>query len=88
MTDATPAHDTPEALRAALKAADALINRLQELVADHLSKKVDLDEKEAFYQLVEALETAPEIAVVRMALGDDPHRFGDPTPVAATDHTG
>lgn len=88
MTDATPAHETPEALRAALIAADALINRLQELVADHLSKKADIDEKEAFYQLVEALETAPEIAVVRMALDDDPHRFGDPTAVAATDHTG
>jgi hypothetical protein len=88
MTDATPAPDTPEALRAALKAADALINRLQELVADRLSRTGDIDEKEAFYQLVEALETAPEIVVVRMALGDDPHRFGDPTAVAATDHTG
>jgi len=88
MTRPTPAHDTPEALRAALTAADALINRLEELIADHLSKKDGIDEKEAFYQLVEALETAPEIAVVRMALGDDPHRFGDPTPTAATDHTG
>lgn len=88
MTDPIPAHDTPEALRAALRAADALINRLQELVADHLSKKDELDEKEAFYQLVEALETAPEVTAVRLALGDDPHRFGDPTPLAATDHTG
>ncbi|CAN7492015.1 hypothetical protein LJR219_003382 [Phenylobacterium sp. LjRoot219] len=81
-------HDSPEALRAALAAADALINRLEELIADHLSKKDDLDEKEAFYQLVEALETAPEVTKVRLALGDDPHRFGDPTPVAAGDSTG
>lgn len=79
---------SPEALRAALAAADALINRLEELVADQLSKSGELDEKEAFYQLVEALETAPEIATVRMALGDDPHRFGEPTPLAAGDHTG
>lgn len=81
-------HDSPEALRAALAAADRLINRLEELIADHLSKKADLDEKEAFYQLVEALETAPEVTQVRLALGDDPHRFGDPTPVAGVDHTG
>jgi hypothetical protein len=72
----------------ALRAANALISRLEELVADNLSKKGRLDEAEAFYQLVEALETAPEIAKVRMALGDDPHRFGEPTPVAAGDSTG
>ena len=81
-------HDGPEEVRAALEAADRLISRLEELVADHLSKKDGLDEKEAFYQLVEALETAPEITRVRMALGDDPHRFGDPTPAAAGDNTG
>jgi hypothetical protein len=73
---------------AALRAANALISRLEELVADQLSKKDDLDEAEAFYQIVEALETAPEIAVVRMALGDDPHRFGEATAVASGDHTG
>lgn len=88
MTDPIHRHETPEALRAALTAADALINRLEELIADHLSKKGAIDEREAFYQLVEALETAPEVAKVRLALGDDPHRFGDPTPVAGPDHTG
>ena len=81
-------HDDPEALREALQAADALISRIEDLVADHLAMKEALDEKEAFYQLVEALETAPEPAKVRLALGDDPHRFGEPTPVAAGDRTG
>jgi hypothetical protein len=78
----------PEELREALSAADALISRLEDLIADHLSKKDALDEKEAFYQLVAALETAPEIAKVRLALDDDPHRFGEPTPAAAGDRTG
>jgi hypothetical protein len=75
-------------LRAALAAANRLIERLEELVADRLSQTGEIDEKEAFYQLVEVLETAPEIAVVRLALNDDPHRFGAATPVAAGDNTG
>ena len=75
-------------LRAALEAADALISRIEELVADHLSKKDALDEAKAFYDVVEALETAPEIATVRMALGRDPERFGEDTPVAHGGHTG
>jgi hypothetical protein len=81
-------HDTPEAQHAALLAADALINRLEELVADELSKKDGLDEKQAFYRIVEMLETSAEITVVRMALGQDPARFGEPTPYAAGDSTG
>lgn len=88
MSDYTHGHGSPEELRAALEAADALISRIQELVADQLSKKAGLDEKEAFYRIVETLETAPEITRVRMALGQDPHRFGDPTPYAAGDNTG
>lgn len=72
----------------ALAAANALISRLEDLVADHLSKGEALDEKEAFYQVVQALETAPEIVKLRLALGDDPHRFGEPTPAAAGDRTG
>ena len=75
-------------LRAALEAADALISRIEELVADHLSKKDALDEAKAFYDVVEALETAPEIATVRMALGRNPERFGEDTPVAHGGHTG
>jgi hypothetical protein len=89
MTDYAHAHESPEAVREALEAADALISRIEDLIADHLAKKGDdLDEKEAFYQVVEALEIAPEIAKIRMALGQDPHRFGEPTPAAAGDNTG
>ena len=81
-------HDRPDALREALQAADALISRIEDLVADQLSKKEGLDETEAFYRIVEMLETAHEVAKVRLALGDDPQRFGEATPVAAGDHTG
>jgi hypothetical protein len=88
MSDHSRDHDSPEALRAALVAADTLINRIEELVADELAKKDDIDETEAFYHVVELLETAPEITTVRMTLGQDPARFGDPTPFAAGDHTG
>lgn len=75
-------------LRDAVEAADRLISRLEELVADHLSKKDALDEARAFYDVVEALEIAPEIATVRMALGRDPERFGEDTPVAHGGNTG
>ena len=78
----------PAQMKAAAEAADQLINRLQEIVADHLSRGEALDEKEAFYEIVETLETAREVTRLRMALGDDPARFGDPTPFAAGDHTG
>ena len=88
MTDFAKDHQSPEALREALQAANALIGRIEDLIADHLAKAGEIDEKEAFYQVVEALETAPEIAKLRMALGDDPHRFGAPTPYAAGDNTG
>ena len=84
MTD----HASPQALREALVAADALISRIEELVADRLSQTGEFDEREAFYRIVEMLETAPEIAKVRMALDQDPHRFGEPTPAAAGDNTG
>jgi hypothetical protein len=75
-------------LRQALEAADRLINRLQEIVADQLSRGEAIDEKEGFYEIVETLETAREVTRLRMALGDDPHRFGEPTPTAGGDHTG
>jgi hypothetical protein len=79
---------SPEEIRAAAETANAFIGRLQDLVADHLSRKDELDEREAFYQVVELLETAPEITRLRVALDDDPQRFGDPTPLAAGDNTG
>jgi hypothetical protein len=81
-------HGGPQETRKALEAANALIGRVQDLIADHLARGEALDEKEAFYQVVQALEIAPEITTIRMALGDDPHRFGEPTPVASGDNTG
>lgn len=87
MTDETKRAAAGE-LFEALDAANRLIGRLQDLVADHLANKEALDEREAFYQLVELLEVAPEITLVRRALNDDPARFGEPTPLAAGDHTG
>lgn len=75
-------------LQEAVEAADRLISRLEELVADHLSKKDALDESRAFYDLVEALETAPEIRKVRTALGRNPEHFGEDTPVAHAGNTG
>jgi hypothetical protein len=85
MSENVPDTGDPEALRSALQAANQLVERLEEIVADQLSRKGQIDEKEAFYRIVEALETAPEIAAMRLALDDDPHRFGEPTPVAAGD---
>jgi predicted house-cleaning noncanonical NTP pyrophosphatase (MazG superfamily) len=82
-----PSDKTAE-LRMAAEAANQLINRLQEIVAEHLSHGEHLDETAAFYEIVETLETAREVARLRLALNDDPARFGDPTPFAAGDHTG
>jgi hypothetical protein len=75
-------------MRAAAAAANQLIEKIEEIIADHLAPGRDLDEKAAFYAIVTAIEDSREIAVVRMALDDDPARFGDPTPFAAGDHTG
>jgi hypothetical protein len=79
---------SPEELRAALEAAEALISRIQEVTADHLSKKEGFDETRAFYEVVEILETSPEITKVRTALGQDPYRFGEETPLSHHTHTG
>lgn len=75
-------------VREAAEAAERLISRLQEIAADHLAKTKDFDGAEAFYQLVQALETAPEITALRVALGRDPYRFGEPTPLSRAGHTG
>lgn len=79
-----PEHD----LRAAAEAANRLIERIEEIVADHLQPGRDVREAAAFYEIVEVLEDSREIAVLRTALNDDPSRFGEPTPYAAGDHTG
>ena len=79
---------TPEELRSALEAADAVISRLQEVAADHLSRKDGLDEARAFYDVVQILETSRDIDRVRTALDRDPYRFGEPTPLSRAGHTG
>lgn len=81
-------HGSPQELRAAAEAADALISRIEDRIADHLAKKDDLDEKAAFYEIVEMLETSQEITALRMALGREPTRWGDDSPLGAPGHTG
>jgi hypothetical protein len=76
-------------LRAAAEAADTLISRLQEIVADHLEKRGEaFDGVAGFYAIVEALETSREITILRVALDRDPYRFGEPTPLSRAGHTG
>jgi hypothetical protein len=75
-------------MRAAAEAANRLIERIEEIVADTLQPGREADETAAFYKIVTTLEDCREIAVLRMALDDDPSRFGEPTPFAAGDHTG
>jgi hypothetical protein len=75
-------------LRAAAEAANRLIGRIQDIVADQLQPGREPDEKAAFYAIVELLETSQELTALRVALDDDPARFGEPTPFAAGDHTG
>lgn len=75
-------------LRAAAEAANRLIGRIEEIVADQLQPGREPDGTAAFYEIVRLLEESHDIAVLRMALGDDPARFGEPTPFAAGDHTG
>jgi hypothetical protein len=75
-------------MRAAAQAANRLIERIEEIIADHLRPGREADEKAAFYEIVTAIEDSREIAILRMALDDDPSRFGDPTPYAAGDRTG
>ncbi|HEV2530202.1 hypothetical protein [Phenylobacterium sp.] len=75
-------------MRAAAAAANRLIEKIEEIIADHLQPGREVDEKAAFYQIVTTIEDSREIAIVRMALDDDPVRFGEPTPLAAGDRTG
>jgi len=75
-------------MRAAAEAANRLIERIEEIIADRLQPGREVDEKAAFYEIVTAIEDSREIAVLRMALDDDPQRFGEPTPFASGDNTG
>jgi hypothetical protein len=81
--------ETQHDLREALEAADEFISRVQDRLADFLGKKHDgLDEAAAFYEIVEMFETSQEITKVRMALGQDPSRWGDRSPLASASNTG
>ncbi|MDE2488100.1 MAG: hypothetical protein KGO51_11965 [Alphaproteobacteria bacterium] len=80
--------DETRKFQMAAEAANRLIDRIQEIIADHLSRGDGVDETGAFYEIVETLETAREVTRLRLALDDDPARFGEPTPFAAGDHTG
>ena len=75
-------------MRAAAEAANRLIERIEEIIADRLQPGREVDETAAFYEIVTAIEDSREIAVLRMALDDDPQRFGEPTPFASGDNTG
>ena len=60
----------------AVEAADALITRLQDVVAQQMPPDSNVAPEDAYHEIVEALETAPEIEAVREAAGRDPQRFG------------
>ena len=60
----------------ALDAADRLITRLQDTVAEQLPPDSGLDAEDAYGEIIAELETAPEVDQVREALGRDPDRFG------------
>ena len=67
-------NDTVEAL----DAADRLISRLQDRVAEQLPPDSNIGPEDAFHEIVGELEAAEEIDEVRSALGRDPNRFGSP----------
>jgi hypothetical protein len=60
----------------ALDAADRLISRLQDKVAEQLPPDSNIDPEDAYAEIIGELETAPEIEEVRDALGRNPDRFG------------
>jgi hypothetical protein len=88
MTDHSKDHGSPAELHEALEAADALISRVEDRIADFLGQKDGLNEAEAFYEIVEMFETSKEITAIRMALGQDPSRWGDRSPLASASNTG
>ena len=65
-----------DAATAALEGADRLVSRIQQHVADHLPPDSGIPAEEALGEIIEEVETAPEIEPMRRALGEDPERFG------------
>lgn len=75
-------------LREALEAADALISKVEERIVDVLAERGEVDEKAAFYDIVEMFEVSPEITKLRLAIGQDPTRWGDRSAMGSLNHTG
>ena len=61
---------------AALEGAERLVSRIQQHVADHLPPDSGVSAEAALGEIIEEVETAPEIDPMRRALGEDPGRFG------------
>jgi hypothetical protein len=62
--------------RLAVEAADRLITRLQDKVAEQMPPDSNIAPEDAYLDIVEELETAPEVNAVRQAAGGDAGRFG------------
>ncbi|HYG27396.1 MAG TPA: hypothetical protein VD906_10855 [Caulobacteraceae bacterium] len=65
--------------QAAAEAADRFVDRLQERTIEPLKPDGKVDEEEVFYEIVEELETAPEVDQIRRAAGSDPKHYGQAT---------
>jgi hypothetical protein len=61
---------------AALEGADRLVSRIQQHVADDLPPDSGVSSAELLGEIIEEVETSPEIDQMRRALGEDPNRFG------------
>jgi hypothetical protein len=75
--DRAPQQNCNEATEA-LIAADQLITRLQDKVAEQLPPDSGIPPERAYGKVIEELETAPEIDQVREALDRDTQAFGSP----------
>lgn len=63
---------------AALEGADRLVSRIQQHIADDLPPGSGVSSAELLGEIIEEVETSPEIDDMRRALGEDPKRFGSP----------
>jgi hypothetical protein len=57
----------------ALIAAERLIDRLQDEVGEQLHPDSGIEDEQAYAEVIDELETAPEIETVRKALDEKPH---------------
>ncbi len=63
---------------AALEGAGRLVSRIQQHLADDLPPGSGVSQEVLLGEIIEAVETAPEIDRMRRALGEDPRQFGMP----------